>query len=368
MISKMNNLSPPLLGEPNDDDSDDEVDDPENMEMDVVVVPNEEQQGEVNGDEEEEHVVVNDDPNGTYSLLSFCPTRWYSAWLVMLRFYSLFDALEALSHECERDNVLRRNGGREFLVQMERISKDGLSRVLHYLRPLVQAIDFFQSDDTINWDVVPAMENVRRFYDLHTGSGDIAREGYDTILSLKKGAVGKAFEARMNLFDEPYTYMYKLFTDEFARALPRGSGIDDERVQRFGESLIPELERYYHRVINRNVDGLVNAACNEALMYVTQYHRRVGITVSEYIRNNSHRYPYLCEIYRDLCSCPASSAAVERSFSVQGCILSPRRDRLSLMTTKELMIIRMNTILSEKYGWFEELAEVIENLLVHVRV
>lgn len=127
MISKMNNLSPPLLGEPDDDDSDDEVDDPENMKMDVVVVPNEEQQGEVNGDEEEEHVVVNDDANGTYSLLSFCPTRWYSAWLVILRFYSLFDALEALRHECERDNVLRRNGGREFLVQMERISKDGLS-------------------------------------------------------------------------------------------------------------------------------------------------------------------------------------------------------------------------------------------------
>lgn len=129
----------------------------------------------------------------------------------------------------------------------------------------------------------------------------------------------------MNLFDEPHTNLYKLFTDEFARALPRGSGIDDERVQRFGENLIPELERYYHPAINRNIDDLVNATCNEALIYITQYHKRVGITVNEYIRNNSHRYPYLIEINKEMCSCPASSAAVERWFSVQGGILSPKR-------------------------------------------
>lgn len=52
-------------------------------------------------------------------------------------------------------------------------------------------------------------------------------------------------------------------------------------------------------MINRNVVSLVNETCNKALIYITQYHRRVGITVNEYIRNNSHRHPYLTEIYKE---------------------------------------------------------------------
>ena len=42
----------------------------------------------------------------TYRLREFCITRWFSAWLVMHRFYSLFEALSSLASDMEQDSSL----------------------------------------------------------------------------------------------------------------------------------------------------------------------------------------------------------------------------------------------------------------------
>ena len=47
---------------------------------------------------------------------------------------------------------------------MESIHREDLRKIVHYLRPLVQGIDFFQSDMTTHWDVLPVFNALQSFY------------------------------------------------------------------------------------------------------------------------------------------------------------------------------------------------------------
>ena len=58
----------------------------------------------------------------------------------------------------------------------------------------------------------------------------------------------------------------------------------------------------------------------------------------------------LATIYRDQVCQVASSAAVERSFSVQSLILQPRRSCLSTDTLRCLMRVKQNSTCCEKSG------------------
>ena len=56
----------------------------------------------------------------TYKLLSLCDVRWYSSWMVMTRFYSLFEVLTCLKEECQKSKYLKTNGRREFINAWDR--------------------------------------------------------------------------------------------------------------------------------------------------------------------------------------------------------------------------------------------------------
>lgn len=102
-----------------------------------------------------------------YHLLSFCPTRWYSAWLVMCRFYSLWDALQELKEECLQTNSLRSSDARAFVNAMNEIDKEKLFRVISFLKPLVEGIDYCQSDSTLHIDVCSMLDAISSFYEEH---------------------------------------------------------------------------------------------------------------------------------------------------------------------------------------------------------
>ena len=95
-----------------------------------------------------------------YSLLSFCETCWYSAWLVMSRFLSLFGALTALKENMESRNEYDPKQKKEFVTAMEAIDKKELTKVVHFLRPLVQCIDFCQRDSSLQIDIVPMINGL----------------------------------------------------------------------------------------------------------------------------------------------------------------------------------------------------------------
>ena len=85
-------------------------------------------------------------------------TRWYSAWTVMKRFYSLREALFVLKDECETNKKYKSH--KDFVKSMENINR----YELHFLRPLVQAIDYFQRDSSLHIDVLPVLNRLREYY------------------------------------------------------------------------------------------------------------------------------------------------------------------------------------------------------------
>ena len=71
-------------------------------------------------------------------------------------------------------------------------------------------------------------------------------------------------------------------------------------------------------------------------------------------------------IFDDMMPRPASSAAVKRSFSVQGLFLNHRRGRLSVESVKQIMVIRVNFFFAERVEWDAALQDCIErNSLVN---
>ena len=73
-----------------------------------------------------------------YTLLSFCETRWYNAWLVMSRFLSLFGVLTALKKNMESRSGHDPKQKKEFVTVMKYIDKEELMKLIHFLRPLVK--------------------------------------------------------------------------------------------------------------------------------------------------------------------------------------------------------------------------------------
>ena len=96
------------------------------------------------------------------NLKSYVPTRWYSAWSVMYRFYQLYDAISMLASELyeEEDND-------DLLTTLDVLNKGNISKVLYFLRPIVEGIDYFQRDDTIQANVLPVILSIKNYLKSH---------------------------------------------------------------------------------------------------------------------------------------------------------------------------------------------------------
>ena len=70
-------------------------------------------------------------------LRSFCEVRWYSAWIVMSRFYELYDSLQTVTtiRRDAKDKKLK-----SFVTTLEKVNKEELIRTLNYLYPLVKPL------------------------------------------------------------------------------------------------------------------------------------------------------------------------------------------------------------------------------------
>lgn len=59
-------------------------------------------------------------------------------------------------------------------------------------------------------------------------------------------------------------------------------------------------------------------------------------------KNNCNRFPVLSNIARKMLAIPASSAGVERVFSVTGCISRARRSKINAENVSRLLMVREN--------------------------
>ena len=147
-----------------------------------------------------------------HKLRSFCEVRWYSAWMVMARFYELYEALITVS--------LLRSGSRDqktkdFITAMEKIKKEELLRALHYLYPLVEAINYCQKDTTSTKEVIPL---IRSLYDYYKNS---------ILITLKPETQKKIFDERFRMYRYTPEELYRLFTEA-----PREVNVSSPEVQK----------------------------------------------------------------------------------------------------------------------------------------
>ena len=245
---------------------------------------------------------------------------------------------------------------------MESIHREDLRKIVHYLRPLVQGIDFFQSDMTTHWDVLPVFNALQSFYRSKTADPQTPNR----LCQLRPLHPSQRSSFRRILlenciFTDEYPALLQLYTDEFARTLPREVDMSDERVICFKRQLFEEIERLCNPKGMDELDGLVNQMQKEAIAFLRLHRKRKGTTMDDSLELHRDEVGMIANKFQELFSLPASSAAVERAFSVQGCFLQPRRNQLSLATVKSLMTIKINCMLAEKNGWEDNLLSYLQS-------
>ncbi len=295
----------------------------------------------------------------TYKLKDFCVTRWYSAWLVMNRFYSLLEALDALVREMEEDESFYKGPKRAtFINTLRSIDEGELRRALHFLYPLVQGIDYCQYDQSLQIDIAPMIDAIKEFYMEHSlGSGDSTAS---TILPIPREDIAKAFDKRRSLFFTLPKVIRDFFCDAYFKS--REDGTVDETEA--------ELQQYVRTVCDGIVEYVLTTECvpkeivtaiakntpklfEEVKKFVLE--KKYRLSLFSFMKTSTALYPLLSPLYEYLYSQPASSAAVERSFSVQNSIMVPSRNRLSVYLSGKLLFIKMNYFAATKYQWEDDL-------------
>ena len=130
--------------------------------------------------------------------------------------------------------------------------------------------------------------------------------------------------------------------------------------QELASAVRDELREYFNSRRDSDADQKASQGWMEAYSFMQDYANRRFLSLHDYMRLCSSKYPILAGIYWSEYSYPASTAAVERSFSVQGYIMTDRRNRLQPTTIRNVMLLRMNTILGRKDKWYEDMNEYIK--------
>lgn len=173
-------------------------------------------------------------------------------------------------------------------------------------------------------------------------------------------AIAEIVGKRTNMFGSLTPYLHQLFTDSKARSLPRDEGEQKKELQLFARSVREELKVYFQQRGDKDWLQKGTQGWKEVESFVSDFPERRSIHLSQYMELCSTIFPILSEVYQNEICCPASTAAVERSFSIQGYYMSCKRASMSPATIRATMILRMNTVLGIRDGWRDEMESYIE--------
>ena len=196
---------------------------------------------DINDESEDEHCSSDNEQGITsgiveipkpHHLVTFCTTRWYSAWLVMKRFYEVLPAIRRVVEDLERgsDSFLS-SASKEKLLAVHGINDDELLKIVYMFWPIVEAIDYLQSNSALQVDVYPVLSSI--ISDYSEGIIDLPRGVHSDDITF-------ILSKRIELFDNVPVALRKLFFDEFKREHPViDSGI--EEVEQFFDQIEAEL-------------------------------------------------------------------------------------------------------------------------------
>lgn len=100
--------------------------------------------------------------------------------------------------------------------------------------------------------------------------------------------------------------------------------------------------RLFSYMGTQTTSGPIHASSNELPSYLSD--PCLVESTNPFLERNQNRFPNMALLACKYLAIPASSAPVERIFSVGGKIFRPERCRLNAKTFEELMIIKCNTV------------------------
>ena len=330
-----------------------EIDDDDESE---VVIDLSEKRTRVESHSVEEDPLVNQNrkKNHKYKLLEYCVTRWYSCWLVMLRFYCLYDAIEELLRQIEMGNVSVKSTIKEKLKQSKNgLSKEVIHDVLHLLFPLVQGIDYCQRDSSVSMTVGPLMDEILQFLLEYSNE----RNG-TCLVRIPEMTLHDIFKRRRALFGRCITPLQNLFLDDYYRQNPDNQS--NETLQLYSRTIVDGIEAFAmeeNSSVTRELKEAILSSIPDLLDEVQRFIRdkKYRSDIHSFMTNSSTLYPILSRMYRELFVQPSSSASVERSFSIQNAFHLPQRNRMDPNLVKMMLFNRINHNAIVKCGWENEL-------------
>jgi len=177
----------------------------------------------------------------------------------------------------------------------------------------------------------------------------------EDILSISADEIAEIKEKRCAMIGQLSPCLRLLISDEKSNSLPDSEDEREKEIQLFALQVRDELRAYFKRRNCPNWNEKSVQGWREVIPFMKDHATRDCKSMSGYLNLMSRVYPILWEVYCNEYSLPASTAAVERSFSIQGYMMTARRNRLMPSTIRNMMIVRMNCILSEKNGWSADL-------------
>ena len=183
---------------------------------------------------------------------------------------------------------------------------------------------------------------------------------------LSESELKRSFE-RFDLFKNTPKHIAQLFDDSFLR----NQNYTIRQDKAFSTFFANCREEYIELISTKSPDQLTqdekkelmaraNDMENKMYDYMMAWEKRYGSTAERFFTLHGCEYPELWDLYKQIHCNTSSTAAVERSFSIQGYLQTPRRNRLSGPKLSGLMFININVSFAREYGYLDDLCKFIE--------
>ena len=175
-----------------------------------------------------------------HHLVTFCTTRWYSAWLVMKRFHEVLPAIRRVIEDLEGGSYsFLSSRSREKLLAVNYVDEDELKKVVYMLWPIVEAIDYLQSNSALQVEVYPVLSTI---------ISDYSERITQLPSGVKSDDITAILNKRIELFDNVPIALRKLYFDEF------------QLTHEVIDSSIEEVEQFFDQV-----EAELFALCDERM-------------------------------------------------------------------------------------------------------
>ena len=256
--------------------------------------------------------------------------------MVMKRFYVLWDAIQSLVTDHNEMEYP------DFCENLKTIQKEDLANTIRFLYPLVVGINFCQRDSSLYTSAYWVVQLLKSYYEKNS------------ILTIDRDTLHQVFDKRVMLFNDSPINLHKLFSSNC-------ESMEKSALQEFVDECTSEVMNNFISQDSRN-DAIQSQVCEEVIRFIRESARRVNSTISQYFLNQEfvgRGYQFLPKAYSVIQTQCASSAAVERSFSEQSLIQTPKRRCLTHARVSDLMIIKCNLKFIRRQGNENELLDYL---------